>query len=115
MKCKFIFGIILLLSVSNVFAVNTWYHGKVKNIITSGSDGSFIIYTDNTTLNSICIYDRVYFRVSDMGQERTKVALTMALTAFTANKDWGVVVDLPVEPESICYASSSASQGAGIR
>jgi hypothetical protein len=56
----------------------------------------------------------VYFKVSDMGAERAKAALSMVLTAFAANKDWGVVIDLPMA-EDICSASSTASQGAGIR
>lgn len=115
MKIGLIFSIVVFLGSSNAFAVNAWYYGKVNQIITSGSDGSFIIYTDNISIKNTCIHNRVNFRVSDMGVERTKAALTMALTAFTSNKEWAVVIDLPVEPESVCYASSTASQGAGIR
>ena len=115
MKLKTIISAVLLVLSSSAAASNAWYWGKVKKIQTLSSDGSFLIYLENNTLNATCRDDRVEFHVADMGAERTRSALTMALAAFTAGKDWGVVIDLPTTPDSICYASTTASQGAGIR
>jgi len=93
---------------------NAWYWGKITKLITTGPDGSFEVTLENDGVKTYCLHDKVFFKVSEMGAERTKAALSMALTAFTADKDWGVVIDLPtVEQE--CLASATASQGAGIR
>ncbi|MCI5138303.1 MAG: hypothetical protein D3922_07780 [Candidatus Electrothrix sp. AR1] len=111
-------GFSILFFSSGAFAINNWYYGKVTHLQTMGSDGSFIVYTDNQTILNVCQYKRVNFRVSDMGQERTKLAFLMALAAYTAGRRWGVVINLPEEIpdgyEQGCYASSTASQGAGI-
>ncbi len=115
MKLKMLTGLLLMLSLSSAGAVNSWYWGEVTRIRTLQNDGSFMIYVDNPDIKNICQYDRVFFQVSDMGAERTKAALSMALTAFTSGKTWGVVIDLPTAPESICYASATSTQGAGIQ
>ncbi|WP_459924012.1 hypothetical protein [Desulfatiferula olefinivorans] len=113
-------GIILsvILTASSAYAKNSWKYGHVTHIQTLGSDGSFMVYMDNETVKAVCQYQRVYFRVSDMGVERTKLAYSMALSAYLSGKRWGVVIDLPTEiPDDYmqsCDASSTASQGAGI-
>lgn len=106
-------AIVTFFSVSS-FAGNTWYYGEVTRIQTYESDGSFQIYVDNQDLITNCLYQRVNFRVANMGAERTKAALSMAMTAFVSGKEWGVVVDI-VNPNEVCEASSTASQGAGIQ
>jgi len=107
----FIFLVALSFSVQ---AGNSWYWGKVLSVNTAGADGSFEIFLDNPSIKTNCLHDRVYFKVVDMGAERTKVALSMALSAFVSEKQWGVVIDLPAS-EGTCSASSTASQGSGIR
>ncbi len=111
---KFVAALILIFVISNSYAGNAWYWGGITSIRTSGADGSFEVDMNNSDVKSFCKWDRVYFRVADMGAERTKVALSMALTAFTASKNWGVVIDLS-STEEICYASPTASQGSGIK
>ncbi|TQV72210.1 hypothetical protein FLL45_18500 [Aliikangiella marina] len=110
-----LFASVFLVTSHNAFASNAWYWGKVNKIQTLSPDGSFLIYLENNTLKNTCRDNRVEFHVAHMGAERTQVAMSMALTAFTAGKEWGVVVNLPTTAESVCYASSTASQGAGIR
>ena len=110
---KFIFLFLILLG-SNSYAANAWYWGKVISIYTVNSDGSFQVVLDNESIKNFCVYDRVDFKVADMGGERTKAALSMALAAFASGKVWGVVVDLPAS-EQRCIASPTASQGAGIQ
>lgn len=109
----FVLGSLLLLFQSSV-AANSWYWGKVTQIITYTGDGSFIIYVDNTVLKSVCAYERVIFDEDDMGIGRTTAALSMALAAQASGKDWGVVVNLPAQG-SECKASGTSTQGAGIR
>jgi len=111
---KFLSLIALLLS-NAVLAGNAWYEGKVTNIITLSEDGSFTVYLDNPDIKNTCKSKRVNFKVVDMGVERTKLAFTMAITALTADRTWGVVVDLPTTVGTICNASSTASQGALIK
>ncbi|MPY24445.1 hypothetical protein [Shewanella sp. YLB-07] len=112
---KIFLSIFLLTSFSfNSHAVNAWYWGEVSNISAYSSDGSFEVEMSNENIANFCIGNSVRFRVSDMGVERTKIAMSMVLTAFALGKDWGVVIDLPSTTET-CYASSTASQGAGIR
>ncbi len=50
-----------------------------------------------------------------MGVERTKAALSLAMTALVSGKQFGVVVDLPPTPGAVCSASSTSTQGAGIK
>lgn len=112
---KRLFLLILLgLNSFSVFAGNAWYWGKVTSIQTLTADGSFHIYIENQSIKDFCQYNRVDFMVADMGVERTKAALSMALAAFSSSKEWGVVVHLPTS-EAVCRASATASQGAGIR
>lgn len=101
-------------AISSVQAGNAWYWGNITRINTNGADGSFEIYLDNPTLQATCQDQLVFFKVSDMGLERTKHALSLALSAYMVGKEWGVVINLPTSG-SQCYASSTASQGAGIR
>lgn len=111
---RYLLFLLLIAFNTNVYSDNHWYWGEISRISTLGDDGSFEIYLDNQDIVSRCLYDRVYFKASDMGLERTKAALSMALSAFVAGKSWGVVIDLP-ETEQACYASPTASQGAGIK
>ncbi|WP_036179919.1 hypothetical protein [Marinomonas sp. MED121] len=111
---KKIFVMLFCLCSFSVYAGNAWYFGKVTKIYTLGSDGSFQISVNNSSLLSNCLYERVNFSVTNMGAERTKAALSMAMTAFASGKEWGVVVDIANSGE-ICEASSTASQGAGVR
>ncbi len=104
----------LLVSVFVANAQNRGFHGKVTELVTLGSDGSFMVYINNQELIDTCFHKRVYFRVSHMGIERTKLAFSMALTAFSADKSYGVIVDLP-EVGGICNVSSTSSTGAYIR
>ena len=101
-------------SMTPAGAANSWYWGQVIKVITSESDGSFTVHIDNADLLSTCAYGRVKFLVSDMGSERTKAALSMALMAFAAGKEYGVVVDLPPVGNE-CFASRTTTQGAGVR
>ena len=101
-------------SIAPASAGNAWYWGQITQVITSEPDGSFIVYIDNADLLSTCAYDRVNFLVSDMGPERTKAALSMVLMAFAAGKEYGVVVNLPPAGNE-CFASRTATQGAGVR
>ncbi|MCH2157269.1 MAG: hypothetical protein MK096_00620 [Oleiphilaceae bacterium] len=111
---KYLMFILLTLVCSSSYAGNKWYWGTITSMTTKGSDGSFEVYLDNPNIKSNCLYDRVHFKADEMGSERTKAALSFALSAFAAGKEWGVVIDLPIS-EARCYASPSASQGAGIR
>jgi hypothetical protein len=111
---RYLILILFTLICVNAKAANHWYWGTVTRINTYETDGSFEIYIDNPDIQSMCDYGLVYFEVSNMGADRTRAALSLAVTAFTSGKDWGVVVDLPSSPGP-CYASSTASQGAGIR
>lgn len=111
---KLFISIVFCLFSLTLSAQNAWYWGNVTQIITIEDDGSFLVYVDNATLKSTCRHQRVSFKVSDMGAERTKAALSMALTAFSSGKRYGVVVDLPADNE-VCSVPASASQGAGIR
>jgi len=104
----------LLVFCAQSNAANTWYWGKVNNIITLHEDGSFIVKLENDDIESGCLYSRVQFMVPDMGSERTKAAFSLAMTAFAADKEWGVVINMPIDLD-VCRASSTASQGAGIR
>lgn len=114
MKNKLIIGLAMLVFSGSLSAANQWYWGNLKSIESLGSDGSFLVYMENATIKQACSIDQIQFKVSDMGAERTKVALSMALTAFSSNKEWGVVIDLP-SVESVCYASATTSTGAGIK
>ncbi|WP_102796413.1 hypothetical protein [Bowmanella denitrificans] len=96
------------------YAENAWYWGKVTTLITSGPDGSFQVHLENQDIKSKCTNGVVYFKVSHMGLERTKLAYAMGLAALTSGREWGVVVDLP-NNGAMCFASSTASQGAGLR
>ncbi len=84
-----------LIFSTQIFSANAWYNGKISKIETINADGSFIIYMDNTDINSNCTNDYVEWRVTDMGTERTKAGLSMALTALTTGMTFGVVVDIP--------------------
>lgn len=112
---KLLLAVIVLLFSSSVSAGNAWYYGKVTSLQTFTEDGSFLVYLDNSEISANCNSSRVRFTVSNMGAERTKSALSMALTAFTTGKEFGVVVDLDVSVDSVCYVSNTASQGAGIK
>ena len=111
---KFLTLLTIFLIPSLSFANNSWYYGTPTDISTLSSDGSFMIYTDNPTIVDDCQYSRVSFLVTDMGVERTKAALTMALAAITSGREFGVVIDIQATG-GLCVASASASQGAGIR
>lgn len=111
---KKVIFLVLLAFCAQANAANTWYWGKVNNIVTLHQDGSFIVQLENDDIESGCLYSRVQFMVPDMGAERTKAALSLAMTAFAADKEWGVVIDMPVALD-VCRASPTASQGAGIR
>ena len=107
--------ILMFILPFQAMAVNKWYYGKVTQIQTSTSDGSFMVYIENNQIGEICNYSRVFFTVGSMGVERTRLAFSLALAAYSGDKNWGVVVDLPTTPDSTCYASATASQGAGIK
>ena len=111
---KSVLGLLILLLCQPCFAGNAWYWGKVTKIITFQSDGSFMAYIENSNVHNICENKRVRFMVSNLGLERTKAAMSMALSAFHSNKNFGVVLDLPSSPNSVCEVPASASQGAGI-
>lgn len=111
---KVVVAIFLSICSVALSAQNAWYWGKVSQIITLGDDGSFLVYLNNSTLKSTCRHERVRFEVSNMGAERTRAALSLALTAFSSGKTYGVVVDLPAANE-ICSVPAGANQGAGIR
>lgn len=113
-KATGIAAMLAILVSGSTNAGNSWHWGKVSKIQTLDSDGSFLLYTDNSEINQTCAYDRVEFRVTDMGIDRTKAALSMAMTAMVSGVEYGVVVDLPSSGE-ICYASPTSTQGAGIR
>lgn len=72
-----------------------WYLGKVTQVITYEGDGSFTVYMDDASIQSICESGRVRVEVSNLGIERTKAAFSMALTALTTGKTYEVVLDLP--------------------
>lgn len=103
-----------MMVVFSANAVNRGFYGKVTQLSALGSDGSFLVYIDNQELLDTCRFKRVYFRVAHMGIERTKLAFSMALTAFSTDKSYGVVVDLP-EIDGVCNASSTSSIGVMIR
>lgn len=114
MRAKRMWVVLMLcFSVTNAIAGNKWYRGSITYLQTLGPDGSFIVYLDNEEIKSNCAYKRIKFLVEDMGYERTKLAFSMALTALTANKTYGVVVDISGLGE-VCHASGTASQGADI-
>ena len=111
---KIIISMVIMFLSANVHAVNTWYFGTVTQVITYQDDGSFMVYLDNQEIKNTCAYKRVNFTVTNMGAERTKAALSMAMTALVGGKQYGVVVDLPPQG-SVCSVPSSSSQGAGIK
>ncbi len=111
---KYLIFLITFFIGASAHAGNAWYWGNITRINTNGSDGSFEIYIDNPTIQNVCQDQLVFFKVNNMGLERTKSALSLALSALMGGKEWGVVVDLPSSGGQ-CYASSTASQGAGIR
>jgi len=74
----------------NTYATNAWYYGKVTEVIAYGPDGSFMVYINNTDLLGKCLYDRVNIIVSDMGIDRTKAALPMAMTALVSDRTYGI-------------------------
>lgn len=111
---KYILAILIMFTSMQAYAANAWYFGSVTQVITHQDDGSFIVYLDNQTIKDTCLYKRVNFTVANMGLERTKVAMSMAMTALVSGKQFGVVVDLPTQG-SICSVPSSSSQGAGIK
>lgn len=115
MTFKTLMPAIALVLAMGAGADEAWYWGHVQQVHAYSSDGSFIVYLDNPDIASGCEYGRVYFRVSDMGVDRTEAALSMALTALETGNQWGVVVELPMVPESTCYAFSPTPEGAGIR
>lgn len=114
MKAKICFAACLLALPGLSFADNQWYWGAATKIITEGTDGSFIVYVDNPTLRNTCAYARVRVSVANLGPERTKAAMALALSALHTGREFGVVVDLP-SPGSVCEVPSSSNQGAGIR
>lgn len=105
---------LLIVMVGQSSAANDWYYGQVTNVTTLSNDGSFMVYLDNASIKNTCAYDRVNFRVRDMGSERTKAALAMALLAYSTGKQYGIVVDLPAVGLA-CYASKTTAQGAAIQ
>ena len=113
MKLRTIVVLVAVLFASSASAGNAWYKGKVRSLLTSESDGSFMVYYDNSIIDDTCASKRVLFTVNNMGLERTKLAYAMALTALTTGKEYGLVIDIPSQG-SVCYASISVSQGAGI-
>ncbi|AKE51277.1 hypothetical protein [Kangiella geojedonensis] len=112
---KLILAVVITLLSSTGSATNAWYWGEVTQVMTFTDDGSFFVTIDNGDIATNCNYSRIRFTVTDMGSERTKAALSMALTALTAGKQFGVVVDLDQTTSSNCYASSTSSQGAAIK
>ena len=109
---KYIAAIFLLIFSLQTHAINTWYRGPVIRVVVDRDDGSFFVQSGNPTIESTCAYKRIYFRVSDMGAERTKAALSMAMTALVTGRDFGIVVDLPAAGER-CFAAAGG-QGADL-
>lgn len=106
--------ITLLMFFSGIsYAENAWYDGKISRIMTSGPDGSFIIYIDNADIKNTCRNEKILFHAGKMGEGRTKAALSMALSAFLSGMEYGVVVDLP-EVGGNCTASETSGAGARI-
>ena len=109
---------------ANVYAVNATYSGTVTQIVTAntsaivGGDGSFYIYVDNPDLISQCPHQRVLVRVSDMGEERSKIILALALTALTTGNELGLVVnfdDLTNVYANECIVAPTTSLGASLK
>ena len=111
---KLVIGLLTCFLWDGAYAANAWYWGEVVKIQTLGGDGSFQVQLENQHIKDFCTDDKVNFLAVDMGVERTKIAFSMALAAFASGVVWGVVVDLPTS-ESVCNASATASQGAGIQ
>jgi hypothetical protein len=113
-KLKYFVSIVFLLICQNSYAVNAWYWGKATQILTYGADGSFIVYVDNTDIGDVCFGSRINVLVENLGAERTKAAMSIALSAFHSGKSIGVVLDLPTTPDTVCEVPASSSQGVGI-
>jgi len=112
---KIILTIAFLLFSQTNFAVNTWYWGKVTQILTTNNDGSYYVFVNNPNLISGCIHARVHYRTSDIGIETMKASMALALSALHSGKDFGVVVDMPATSSEICFAAGNSSQNSGIR
>ncbi len=110
---KYFVLVVSILASTDSMAANQWYNGPVSTVLTSGPDGSFYAYVDNADIISTCAYKRVLFRVEDMGVERTKAALALAMASIMTGKNWGVVLDMPPVGQ-VCYASATSTQGAAL-
>lgn len=102
---------LLGLAAPTANAANVWYWGTLSKVVALGADGSFNFVMNNSTLTSSCP-SGINFNAaaSEMGAERTKIAFAMAMLAFSSDREFGVVVNLP-----ICKASPTSTQGAGIQ
>jgi hypothetical protein len=97
--------VILFLMPLSAVSENQWYRGVVNRVSLLGADGTFLVTLDNGALSD-CSYGYVRFSVGELGQDRVKMAYTLAITSLTTGRPMGVVIDKDLNGvDGDCYAS----------
>lgn len=107
--CRFLFGTIkennvkiikkaalaALMTISCMGAANAaaeFYSGTVTRVALLGTDGSFIVTLNNSSLDD-CQHRYAFIYAEDLGEIKVDRAYQMALTSITTGVEMGVVID----------------------
>ena len=97
--------ILLLLNGSLAYSSPAWYQGTINRVWTDDPNGGFVVtYSGNTGLSD-CRYGYVYFRPGNIQPDMLKNSLNLALSAFHAGSNVGIVIDKELNGE-YCHAMS---------
>ncbi|NQZ05729.1 MAG: hypothetical protein HRT35_01080 [Algicola sp.] len=90
-------------------AVKLNYFGVVTRVSILDDTGSFVV-TINTNEFDDCLYKYAYFMVNRIGEKRTQMAYTMALTSLTTKMKMNFVMDKEDKgAQGQCYVTGMVS------
>lgn len=91
---KIILAVLFYSVTSTAAAENNWYFGEVSSVILDDPSGGFAIALENEDVRTLCKDDLIYARSSNLGEERLKAALSMALTSYSMESKFGASMNL---------------------
>lgn len=94
----------LALFSQSVAAAPAWYFGKITRVWVYGDGGDFIVEFDSAGLAD-CEHRYAYFKAAKMGESQLKSSLSMAVAAFHAGSNVGLVID-KAGAGTTCHAMS---------
>ena len=88
------FFIFLLLTFSSVYSLaeRQNYYGVVTRVAFLDNQGSFVVTVDTNELDD-CKFKYAFFLADKVGQDRVKMAYSMALTSLTTKMKMNLVID----------------------